>query len=238
MFDGGHTLFGAFKAVRDASPDDTIVQEAMGFLEGLFKDMTTAKGLPLANWDKATYDQVATYLQSNFGICKNWFNEILSYDAADLLGSVIGVVAVALAWNRSSTEEFTKIVSGMALPAVLKANPLLLTVTVVSLAKAFHKAHVAGEYREFVDGTLKGGITTGASMAAVAHVSILGGPAGLALLAGVAAGLLAAKATEKVSVTQIGDYVAGRVKIVAQETKILCKAQRSIKQRAVSFANS
>lgn len=238
MFDGGHTLYGAFKAVRDASPDDTIIQEAMGFLEGLFKDMTTPKGLPLVNWDKATYDQVATYLASNFGISKSWFEDILTYNAAELLASVIGVIAVALAWNRSSTEEFANIVSGMALPAVLRANPLLLIVTIVALAKAFHKAHVTGEYTELIDGGIKGGVTTGISMVAVANVSILGGPAGLALLAGIAAGLLAAKATEKVSVTEIGVFVARRVKIVANETKKMCKTQRFKTQRALSVANS
>ena len=72
MFDGGHTIGGAFQAVRDASPDDSLIEEALGFLEAIFKDLTTAKGLPLANWDKATYDQVATHLQSNFGISKEW----------------------------------------------------------------------------------------------------------------------------------------------------------------------
>ena len=57
LFDGGHTILGAFCAVRDASPDDTVVEETMGLLQGLFRDMTTPKGLPLANWDKATYDR-------------------------------------------------------------------------------------------------------------------------------------------------------------------------------------
>ena len=52
LFDGGHTIAGAVKAVRDASPEDTIIEEAMGFLQGIFRDMTTPKGLPLANWTK------------------------------------------------------------------------------------------------------------------------------------------------------------------------------------------
>ena len=63
MFDGEHTIVGAVKAIRDAWPDDTIIEEAMGFLESIFRDMSTPKGLPLANWDKATYDQVAEYLK-------------------------------------------------------------------------------------------------------------------------------------------------------------------------------
>ena len=220
MFDGGHTLSGAFKAVREASPDDTIIQEAMGFVEGLFKDLTTPKGLPLVNWDKSTYDQVANYLQSSFDIPKDWFSDMMSYDASELLGGLIGAIAVAFAWSRSTTEKFSKIVGGMLIPA-LRGNPILMIVTVVSLAKAFHKAHVSGEYTELLDGTVKGGISSGATMVAVAQVSALGGPAGLALLVGVSTGLLAAKATQKVSVRQIGDFVAGRTKIVVRETRKL-----------------
>ena len=68
LFDGGHTIAGAINAARDASPDDTIIQEALGTIQGLLRDGTTLKGLPLANWDKATYEQVAETLTSNFHI--------------------------------------------------------------------------------------------------------------------------------------------------------------------------
>lgn len=96
LFDGGHTIAGAVKAVRDASPDDTIIEEAMGFLQGIFRDMSTPKGLPLANWDKETYDQVSEFLQSEFRIPKEWFYGLNSYDVSQLLGGVIGVVSVVL----------------------------------------------------------------------------------------------------------------------------------------------
>ena len=221
LFDGGHTVAGAIAAVRDASPDDTVVQEAMGFVQAMFKDVTTSKGLPLANWDKATYDQVSDYLQSNFGIPKDWFYDLNSYDAVELLGGVVGVVATALMWNRADTEQFSTLVAGMGISAAMSANPLLLVVTVVALAKAFHKARQEGDYAEFVDGHLKGGIGAGASLAAASQVAVLGGPAGLALLAGLSAGILAHKATEKVSVRQIGQFMAERAKAAATETRSL-----------------
>lgn len=221
LFDGGHTIFGAIKAVRDASPDDTVVQEAMGFLESLFRDMSTPKGLPLANWDKATYDSVAEYLKSNLGIPKDWFYDLNSYDAPELIGGVIGVVATALSWNSAETEKFAHLVGGMGISALAAANPLLLVVTVVALARAFHKAHHAGEYVEFVDGQLKGGIGAGASLAAASQIAVVGGPAGLALLAGLAAGILVNIATQKVSVSQIGGFVAERASVAAIETREL-----------------
>ena len=58
LFDGGHTIFGAFRAGHSASPDDSIIQEAMGTLQGLLRDVSTPGGLPLANWDQETYRRV------------------------------------------------------------------------------------------------------------------------------------------------------------------------------------
>ena len=223
LFDGGHTILGAFRAVRDASPDDTIVEEAMGLLQGLFRDMSTDKGLPLANWDKATYDKVSEFLASELSVPKDWFYDLNSYDAAQLFGGVIGVVATALCWNRADTESFARLVGGMGVSALARTNPLLLLVTVVALARAFHKAHYAGEYAELVDGQLKGGVSAGATIVAASQVAALGGPAGLALLVGLAAGVLVHRATQNVSVVQIGEFVAERVTIAATEVRAMAE---------------
>ena len=53
----------------------------MGTLQGLLRDVSTPRGLPLANWDKATFDQVAGTLESNFHIPKDWFyDQTNTYD--------------------------------------------------------------------------------------------------------------------------------------------------------------
>ena len=44
------------------------------------------------------------------GIPRSWLYEIVTYDAADLLGGIIGVVSTALSWNRAETETFAKLV--------------------------------------------------------------------------------------------------------------------------------
>ena len=219
MFDGGHTLDGAWEAVRGASEDDNIIHEAWGFLQGLLRDGTTSKGLPFANWDKATYDQVSGWLDANFNIPKDWFYDLNSYDAAELLGSAVGIVAVALNWNRADTEQFSRMAGSMGLASIVSANPLLMIVTVVSLAKAFHRARETGEYAEFVDGQLKGAAGTGATLAAVSLMGVVGGPAGGALLAGLVAGVLVNKATKNVSFTQIGQFMAQEATETASELK-------------------
>ncbi len=221
LFDGGHTIAGAFNAARGASVDDNIVHEALGTLQGLFRDGTTPRGLPLANWNKETFDHVAGTLESNFHISREWFYDLNTYDAAELLGGTVGVLALALGWNRVDTETFARFVGSMGLSSAISANPLLLVVTVAALAKAFHRAHQTGEYAEFIDGQLKGGMGAGATVAAVSLVGVAGGPAGAALLAGVAAGVLANIAARNVSVTGIGQFMAEQTPAIATEVKEL-----------------
>ena len=218
LFDGGHTLAGAFQACKDALPDDTAIQEAYGMVQGLFKDVTTAKGLPLANWDKATYDQVAESLSSTFHIPKSWFADLNTYDAAELLGSAIGAVSVALNWNTAKTEDFARLVGSMGLSAAASMNPLLLVITIVSLAKAFHTAHKTGEYAELADGQLKGAAVSGASIGAVALVGAAGAPIGIGLLLGVVMAILANKATKNVSVVDISKFVSEQATALTAKT--------------------
>ncbi len=224
MFDGGHTLAGAWEAVRNASPDDTFIEEALGYVEALFKDLTTPKGLPIASWDKSAYDQVANDLQSSFGIPKDWFYDINSFDAPELLAGVIGFASVVFSWNEEDTEKFAKLVGNMGVAAVFSANPILLVITLTSMARAFHKAEHSGEYVEAVDGLLKGGINTGATLAAATQVAVFGGPAGLTLLAGLSAGILANRATKKISVVQMRQFIMERTTSAAMQLKEQAKA--------------
>ena len=219
LFDGGHTIIGAIRAGHAASPDDSIIQEALGTMQGLLRDVSTPSGLPLANWDQETFRQVSETLETNFHIPKAWFYDLNTYDIADLLGSAIGIVAVIFHWNRGDTEEFAKLVGGMGLSAVFSANPLLLIVTVVAMARAFHLARKSGEYTEFVDGQFKGVVGAGATIGAVTLVGIAGGPAGVALITGLVVGILVNRAMNDVSVVQISKVVSRQAVVTASEAK-------------------
>ena len=225
LFDGGHTISGAIGAARAASPDDNIIQEALGTIQGLLRDGTTIRGLPLANWDKSTFDSVAGALESTFHIPKGWFYDLNTYDAAELLGSAVGAIAVVFSWNRADTATFAKLVGGVGLFAAIRANPLLLVVTVVALARAFQKARQTGEYAEFADGLLKGGIGAGTTLTAFGIVGVAGGPAGAALLVGLTASILVNAATKRVSVVEISQFAAKRIVTVATEAKAAAERQ-------------
>ena len=219
LFDGGHTIIGAFRAGHAASPDDSIIQEAVGTLQGLLRDVSTPSGLPLANWDYETYQRVAEGLESNFHIPKSWFYDLNTYDAADLLGGAIGAVSLVLNWNRADTETFAQLAGGMGLSSIMSANPLLLILTVVALARAFHLARKSGEYTEFVDGQFKGVVGAGATIGAVSLVGIAGGPWGVALITGLVVGILVNRAMTDVSVVQISKVVSRQAVVTASEAK-------------------
>ena len=203
LFDGGHTIPGAFQAVRSASQDDSIMQEAAGFLQALARDATTPMGLPLVTWDQNTFNGLADTL-GTFGIPRSWVADMVSYDAVEIFGAAVGVVAVALNWNNDDVEEFTSLVGGMGLSAAVSANPLLLVVTVVALARAFHVAHKTGEWKEFADGLAKGGIGTGAVLLATA---LMPGPTIVVLLTGICVGVIVNQATRNVSIVEISQFV-------------------------------
>ena len=223
LFDGGHTIIGAFRAGHAASPDDNIIQEALGTMQALLRDVSTPNGLPLATWDEETFRRVSETLETNYHIPKAWFYDLNTYDVADLLGSAIGIVAVIFHWNRGETEEFAKLVGGMGLSAVFSANPLLLIVTIVAMARAFHIAHRSGEYTEFVDGQFKGVVGAGATIGAISLVGVAGGPAGVALITGLVVGILVNRAMKDVSVVEVSQFVASQAVLTASEAKRMMK---------------
>ena len=203
LFDGGHSLVGAFQAARDASPDDNIFEEAAGLLQALARDATTPRGLPLVTWDQDTFNGLTDSL-GRVGIPREWVIDMVSYDAAEVIGASVGVLAIALNWNNDDVEQFAQLVGGMGLSAVIGANPLLLMVTVVALAKAYHTARKTGDWKEFADGLARGGICTGA---VILITSMVGGPAVVVLLTGICIGVVAQRASQQVSVVEIGQWM-------------------------------
>ena len=218
LFDGGHTIAGAFEAVRGASTEDGIIQEGLGFVQAMFRDLTTPKGLPLANWDKATYDQVASFMESQFHVDRDWFYDLNSYTSAELVGGAIGILAVVFQWNRADTESFSRMVGSMGVAAVISANPVLLVIMVVAFARAFQRARTDSKYCDLVDGSVRGAAVATFTIFAVAQVAMVGGPVGLSFLVGLVVGILANKAVSHVSVHEISRFLAERAKAAAVES--------------------
>ena len=208
LFDGGHTLLGAAKAVHAADTGETIVADAAGTVTALLKDAATVRGLPLTTWDKAHFDAAAAGLQDRFGIPTSWLYEVNTYNVADAAAATAGTVAVVFGWNRADTEAFAAVAASCGVSAAAATNPLGMIVAIVALARSFHKARCDGDYSGLVDGGFRGGVGSVATIAAVGAIGAAGGSAGAALLVGVTAGMLVHKATAAVSITDVGRFIA------------------------------
>ena len=127
----------------------------------------------------------------------------------------MGALAIALNWNNDDVEQFAQIVGGMGLASVVSVNPLLLMVTVVALAKAYHTARKTGDWKEFADGLARGGICTGA---VILVTSMVGGPAVVVLLTGICVGVVAQQAGKRVSVVELGHWMISNMTDVSAKS--------------------
>jgi hypothetical protein len=204
LFDGSHDLWGMWEKVREASPDDTLLQEAVGYTTALSKDIATHVGIPLFTWSKSSYDQVTNSLSATFGIPKPWCSDLLHVNAVEIIGTSIGTLAVALNWNSKQAKEFASLAGSLGISSIVSANPALGVVTLVALSKSYIDAGEKGDYMEIVNGLSKGGVGTGVFLAAS---SVIGGPVWVGILAGMCVGVAVNKTMDTVDISQITDYV-------------------------------
>ncbi len=204
LFDGSHTLWGMWGKVREASPDDTFLQEAVGYTTALSKDLTTHVGIPLFTWSESSYNQVADALSTTFGISNSWFSDLLHVNATELIGTSIGIIAIALNWNNKQVKEFSSLAGSLGISSIASANPALAVVALVALSKSFVDAGQKGDYMEIVNGLTKGGVGTGVFLATS---SVIGGPVWVGILTGMCVGVVVHKAMDTVDVFQITTFV-------------------------------
>lgn len=185
----------------------------------LARDGTTSKGLALFNWDDESIDKVSNYLNSEIGIPVNWLPDLKVIDVAEFLSSTIAVVVLTFRWNEADAKEFASLGAGLATTGIVSANPIVLVLAVVILARAFHLSRQSSEYGSVVDGMAQGTFESGATIAAVALVGAGAAVPGLGLLVSVITGVLAAQVSSRVSIVEISDFVAKRTIALAAVIK-------------------
>lgn len=203
LFDGGHTLLGACQAAKRADINGGIVARAMGVMLGLSRDVTTPAGLPFFTWDKDTYDRASSYLKNTFGIPKEVFSDLNTYRATDIISGLISSATLVFRWSDGEAEDFARIATTTGLSAIAKRNPIVAVVTIAALAKAFVEARDAEGYKGCVTECVKGV----APMAVVSLIVAAGGPASVALVANILAGIavehVASKAGDEIRVARL-----------------------------------
>lgn len=215
LFDGSHTLWGALDKTHKVLPDDSVLQETLGYFSALWHDLGTHVGLPVVTWDKTNYDQAANFLNGTFHIPKPWFQDMLHFNEVELFGASIGIVAIALHWKRKDVRQFSAICGRLGISALWSANPALGVLAVAGLAKSFMDArHGEGNYADCVAGLTRGGVGTGLFLGTSA---VIGGPAWVGLLAGLCVGITAHQAFNKVQLSQVTEFV---VSFIASSSRV------------------
>lgn len=138
MFDGGHDLISAWGRAKDALPDDTFLQEVLGYSTAIFKDFTTLKGMPFITFSKESYDSTATWVTENIpGVSRDWIYDLLSFDAFELLSSTLGVVGAIFFLKKNDIERISEILGAMGISSIIGANPVLGIIAVLITAWSY-----------------------------------------------------------------------------------------------------
>lgn len=218
LFDGSHTFWDAWDKAQGALDNDSFAQEVIGYTNALIKDLTTEMGLPIFGMTKENYDFVASTMSENFNIPKDWVSDILCINGAEVIGTSIGVLSVALNWKKEDVKEFSSIASSLGISTIASANPLLAVVALVSLAKSFADARRKNKYSDFVNGLTKGGVGTGMF---IATATVIGGPVWVGVVSGMCVAVCVHKAMDKVEVIEIVKFVQTTITNGLQKQNIL-----------------
>jgi len=164
---------------------------------------------------------VAGAFNETFYIPRAWFSDLLHVNATELIGFSIGTIAVALNWNKQQVKEFSSLAGSLGISSIASANPALAVVALTTLAKSFADAKQKGDYSEFINGLVKGGVGTGAFLATA---SAVGGPVWVGLLAGTCVGAVVHKSMDTVQISEIKTFIETSIKRVMPESQMLIQA--------------
>lgn len=240
QFDGGHTIIGAFRAARDAAPNDSILQELVGTSKGLLKDSVTPRGLPFVTWDQEIYHRAAQAVERYFLISKDTFDKMSSWDVPKVLSGGLGLVDLAVAWKSGSVKLLSETAGRLIASAAMFKNGVLLLIALPALGKAIYEAVKQNKLNDLVLGLLKAGLTVVLASAVLALMTSVAatviGPGIAAQLCDIAATYGIPKAVEIAMRHPLGEVAAKTVKAVAQGTvRTATTVWQHTKHAAISF---
>ena len=205
-FDFSHTISKMWEKVKETYPDDTRIEELNNYFLSLMKDMQTPMGIPLFNINnKESYDQFASYMSKHFAIKKSWLLDIQSVNLAEVFGATIGVVALLFGWKKSEKEEFADLASSLVVAGVFGANPILLIVSLVSLAKSYTKDKNKNNFKK---GTLRGVLGMGSF---IMTASLFSSPI-IGIIIGLIVAISVKKSLKKIDLSEIYEWFKENVK--------------------------
>ena len=157
-------------------------------------------------------------MSTHFAIKKSWLLDIQSVNLADVFGATIGVVALLFGCKKSEKEEFADLASSLVVAGAFGANPILLIVSLVSLAKSYTKDKNKNKFKK---ATLRGVLGMGSF---IMTASLFSSP-----IIGIIIGLIIAKFSEKSKANKILDATKKETNSLLKEAKIEAEALKKDK---------
>jgi hypothetical protein len=183
LFDGQHTIWGAFGAVKDVKADDSFVTEFLQAGEHLLRDSASVSGInPFFSMTPDQFNQLAHIVQP-FGISKPFLVDALTVNGPELLGGTIAVLSTLLAGKKADPSCVSKLSGAYIISSIASANPLLFPVAAAGLVYSLSKTESKKE--TLIKGG-KGAIVSGGALLAG---GLVGGPVWIGCLASVGAAM-------------------------------------------------
>lgn len=195
FLDGGHSLSGSWSAARGALEDDTFWQELQGWSGAYLSDLSSVVGMPVTSLSAQSLNTLESIV-GVFGMNQRELVDFLSVNAVETAATFIPIIGALLNWSEPERAEFAKMIGATGLAAVISANPLLLLVALVCLARAYHHNRHSGDSMASVAKSVaSGGALSGLVLATSAAIT---GPVWVGMVASIVVAIAAQKAGKKV----------------------------------------
>jgi hypothetical protein len=169
LFDQGHDLVNAWEKVRDASDEDTFLQEVVECSHALWKDFVTPMGLPFATLDQQNFDEWAHAIIDTIpGISKDYIYDLCSFDGMEVMSTGFGAVGAILCLKKEDKKRLSGVITAMGVQSVVAANPIMAIVVLSLVGYAYVVKKQEFDLKE----AAKSGATTGLSAAVFACLGL------------------------------------------------------------------
>ena len=117
----------------------------------------------------------------------------------EVFSSTLGVVALFFGWKKKDKQEFAELCASLGLAGAVGANPILLIISIVSLAKSYTQNK---NKNKFKTGTLKGFVGMGSF---IMTASLFSSPL-IGIIVGLAVAVSVKKSLKKMDYQEVYDW--------------------------------
>ena len=200
LYDNSHSPILMWEKVKNTLPDDSNFEELKNYFISMAKDLQTPMGIPLHNIeDKVSYDKLASIISEKFFIKKSWLYDLQTVNLLEVFSSTLGVVALFFGWKKKDKQEFAELCASLGLAGAVGANPILLIISIVSLAKSYTQNK---NKNKFKTGTLKGFVGMGSF---IMTASLFSSPL-IGIIVGLAVAVSVKKSLKKIDYQEVYDW--------------------------------